>query len=92
MMLFIIQFFQVRAQEELGNLTFIAKNVVQDLVADLQRTESLSLLSSSISTPILTQDIYTQGIQIFEEMQHDQLLLDIMYAVQASIDVTRCDF
>lgn len=58
---------------------------------DLARTDSLSLLNNSISTPILTQHIYTQGIQIFEEMQHDQLMLDIMHSIQASIDVTRYD-
>ncbi|XP_050693737.1 uncharacterized protein LOC126984229 isoform X3 [Eriocheir sinensis] len=77
-----------RAQEEVGNLTFIAKNVVKKLMEDLARTDSLSLLNNSISTPILTQHIYTQGIQIFEEMQHDQLMLDIMRSIQASIDVT----
>lgn len=83
--------FQARAQEELGNLTFIAKNVVKKLKEDLARTDSLSLLNNSISTPIFTQHVYTHSIQIFEEMQHDQLMLDIMHSIQASIDVTRYD-
>lgn len=85
-------FLQTRAHEEVDNLTVIVKSVAQDIVADLRKTESLSVMSSYSPVSTLVQHLYNQGFQLLKEVESDQLLLDIIHSIQASIDITRYVF
>ncbi|XP_063871498.1 uncharacterized protein LOC135106420 isoform X3 [Scylla paramamosain] len=78
----------IRAHNELQNLTVIAKGIVQDIMTDLQNTKRLSIMSSSNSASNLVQHLYTEGYQLLQEIQNDQLLLDIIHSIQTSFNVT----
>ncbi|MPC10302.1 Apolipophorin [Portunus trituberculatus] len=82
------QHIMIGAHDELYNLTVIARGLVQDLTTDLQNTESLVAISSSSSASSLVQHLCSEGYQLLQEVQNDQLLLDIIHSIQASIDVT----
>ena len=85
-------FLQIRAHDELQNLTVIAQGLVEDIMADLRSTESLSVMSSSNSASSLVHHLCSEGYQLVHEVQNDQLLLDIMQGIQTSFDVAKYVF
>ena len=85
-------FLQIRANEEVGNLTVIVKSVVQHIVVDLRNIESVPVMSSSTPAATLVHHLHTQGWHLLKEVLSDQLLLDIIHSIQSSINVTRYVF